>query len=362
MTDDFDWQSLARYLSGACTPAESRAMERWVAERPDRQRELDMLRAAWERAGDLQVEPRSKAALQRVMARIGIDPVAFQGSAEERVSHVPRLTLTPSPLAKRWSSVAVAGRAAAVLLVALVTGFAWMYSGRARGRAAPDQPMREYATQPAQRADVRLADGTLITLGPTTRMRVPADYGRRTRTVHLEGEAYFVVEHDERRPFLVHTGGAVAEDLGTAFVVRAYPSEGMTEVVVAEGKVELRASETGSEKKARGVALSPGQLGRLDRSGLITVETDVDVESRLAWTSGRLSFRKSPLADVAREIERWYDVRLEWGDSTLGAVPVSVSFDNQSVDEMIRTLAQLLDVRYTRSGSTVRLRTGGASR
>ncbi len=56
----------------------------------------------------------------------------------------------------------------------------------------------------------------------------------------LEGEGYFEVTHDARRPFRVHAGDALTEDLGTRFVVRAYPELAAVDVAVAEGVVSLR--------------------------------------------------------------------------------------------------------------------------
>src|SRR5690606_29072620 len=104
-------------------------------------------------------------------------------------------------------------RAAAILALALGGGALWNYQLRPAGDEPRAVAMREYSTDRARRAEIRLKDGTRVILSVESRLRVPRDYGRRHRTVYLEGEALFEVEHDERRPFRVHAADALAEDL-----------------------------------------------------------------------------------------------------------------------------------------------------
>src|SRR5436190_1648478 len=78
--------------------------------------------------------------------------------------------------------------------------------------------------------------------------RSAADYGTH-RDLYLDGEAYFQVAHDARRPLRVHTAASVTEDLGTAFAIRAYADQVATEVVVAEGRVALWRADTASASR-----------------------------------------------------------------------------------------------------------------
>lgn len=341
--DDIDWALLARYLSGACSREEARAFEQWAAERPDRAREIEVLRAAWHEASKLSVPRRAERAFHRVAARVGL----AAGSSGERsggASRTPRFTLGTPKARSRW--VGVAMRIAAVLVLLLASWVAFERGGRpsAIGTA------RAFVTLPAQRLTVDLVDGTRVTLGAASRLDVPVDFGDRTRTVMLTGEAYFVVAH-QARPFRVRTATTTAEDLGTAFVVSARPRDSVVNVVVVEGKVVVR---PGTATPGHGVVLSRGQLARVATSGLVSVTADVDVAAWLAWMEGRLDFHKVPLATVRAVLERWYDVRIELPDSTLASVPVSASFDGQTADEALGTLARLLGLRYVRQGATVR--------
>src|SRR5207247_2496866 len=86
-------------------------------------------------------------------------------------------------------------------------------------------------------------------LSVATRLRMPRDFGVRERRVELDGEAYFVIQHDALRPFVVRTRYGTAEDLGTEFDVHAYGPEDGVAVVVASGRVGLRAPD-GADRRA----------------------------------------------------------------------------------------------------------------
>ena len=94
---------------------------------------------------------------------------------------------------------------------------------------------------PAAAVAVTLRDGTRLVLWPASRLRIPSDFGLRTRSVELQGEAYFAVVHDASHPFVVTAHGVVTRDVGTAFDIRAYADDPGVRVAVAEGEVAVNA-------------------------------------------------------------------------------------------------------------------------
>jgi ferric-dicitrate binding protein FerR (iron transport regulator) len=193
--------------------------------------------------------------------------------------------------------------------VGTVGAVAWRHN---QAVPAAPQPAREYATARGQRSEVTLVDGTRAWLNADSRLRVPSRYGVGARNVELEGEAFFVVRHDEKRPFRVYTRDAVSEDLGTEFSVRSYPEDSAVVVVVASGRVAMGRAGTPADSE-RKVALGRGQMGRLDRAGHVTVTDGVDLSGPLGWREGRLEFDQKPLADVLRELGRWYALEIVAG-------------------------------------------------
>jgi len=363
MTHDSMWDLLDRYFGGACAPDELTRLERWLADDPARAEQIDRARGVWEASLPVPDDTAdgdrfdARAAWAAVQGRIAAAPSAVRTMRPTRPTR-PTLRLLPAPQTR--SARTMRGRLlaaiAAAALLAVTSGIVWhRVASRLRADAtlaALDGPMRVYATVKGQRAEIGLPDGTRIVLNVDSRLRVPVGYGARSRDVILEGEAFFQVAHDDKLPFRVRAGRALAEDLGTAFLVRAYPEDSGATVVVAEGSVALRAS-TAQGDAGRGVPLHARQLGRLDRSSLVSVTSDVDVERYLAWRQAQLRFDHAPLARVVRELERWYDIDITLADTSLASVPVTGAYQNASLDGILGDIAQSLDVRYTRQGAHV---------
>ncbi|NUQ19981.1 MAG: DUF4974 domain-containing protein [Gemmatimonadaceae bacterium] len=196
---------------------------------------------------------------------------------------------------------------------------------------------------------LRLPDGTRVVLGAASTLRYSATFGA-AREVVLDGEGYFEVVHDPRHPFRVRAGDAVAEDIGTAFGVRAYPRDGTVRVVVATGAVALHSARDSSAPRAM---LRPGQRGALRRGETRVAVDSAELSSALAWLRGALAFDDAPLPEVVAELERWYDVRIRIGDSTLATRRLTASFPSATLADVLAALAPALDLRYARDADTL---------
>ena len=262
----------------------------------------------------------------------------------------PALTGKP----RRSRRIRLVALAAAAVVVTLIGGWAMLWRTPA---------WREVSTAVAHRAVVRLRDGTQVTLAPTSHLRYAGDYGKSQRDVYLDGEAYFQVTPDTRRPFRVHTARSVTEDLGTAFVVRAYADQSATEVVVAEGRVALWRADTAltsATRRARpdarpGLVLEARDLGRLDANGGATFRRGIDVARQLAWTRGILAFDGTPLRDVVHTLGRWYDVEVRVGDAdtTFAARRLTATFTNEPINLVLQRIALTLGLRVDHTAGSV---------
>ena len=234
----------------------------------------------------------------------------------------------------------------AVAIALVIAGTLYGYLG-SRGTDA-----REYATARGQRAEVSLRDGSRVLLSVDTRLRVARDYGVRDRVVDLEGEAYFVVRHDARRPLIVRTPHGIAEDLGTEFGVRAYRREGDLQVIVRAGSVAMRRSDDSGPAL---MTLGPGDRGVVDARGRVTLTSEVPLDSYLSWTSGRLVFDDVPLGTVIPQLERWYDLDIQLSDSSLGNERITIVLTTESPDEALSAVARVLNLRVVRAERSVQL-------
>src|SRR5437773_2089543 len=160
-----------------------------------------------------------------------------------------------------------------------------------------------------------------------------------------------------QRLLRVHTAGSVTEDLGTAFVIRAYADQIATEVVVAEGRVALwRARpDTIAVEAPPALVLGARDLGQLRASGDATLRRGVDVDRQLAWTRGVLAFDGTPLREAVRTLGRWYDVeiRLDDADSALAGRRFTATFTNEPIDLVLQRIALTLGLRVERADGSV---------
>ena len=342
--------SLARYLAGECLPAEVREIELWRDESPANRAYLDAMRALWgtptpEKQWDVS---GIRATLRRTMRSERRPGVRFGLRAPE-----PR---------SGWRRIMPIAAAAGIALLAGGSAFLLLEHSVPAALSVPE-PMHEYVTGRGQRGTVQLSDGTRLVLAAESRLRIPAQYGRQVREVLLEGEASFEVVHDSTRPFRVLARDAVAEDIGTRFVVRAFAEDSVVAVAVAEGAVALgrrrtahAADSTASGKAAEGVVLEKGELGTLAPSGKVTMARGDAATAYLAWTEGRLVFTDEPLAHVLRTIGRWYDIDVHTEGPAMQRRTVTAEFSLESPDDMIRALALAVGARVERSGRLVTLR------
>ncbi len=97
--------------------------------------------------------------------------------------------------------------------------------------------------------------------------------------------------------------------------------------------------------------LEPADLGQVGSDGRLVRRRNVDVESYLAWRDGRLVFRETSLREVLYRLSIWYDLEIELGDSTLAARPFTATFEHETTEQVLRTLALALGLRYEHRGS-----------
>jgi ferric-dicitrate binding protein FerR (iron transport regulator) len=331
-----------RYLARECTPHEAVHVEELIrrdASRERLMRELTALKTASRLVSeDWQVD----GLWQEMRAQIGT-PVSGGNSAPPA---------SPGML-RRWAWPV--GRAAALVAISVGATLGWRALSSRHGDAVATARVRAYTTQPGQQAVIQLLDGTKVTLAVSSTLLVPREFGRASRDVELNGEAYFDVAHDSVVPFRVHAGAVVSRVVGTRFGVRAYPGESRVEVVVTAGRVRVERDSSALRDDAPRTELGPGELARVSRDGEIRVERNVDVARYLSWRTGRLTFVDTPVPEILAELERWHGVRFTLADPSLASRVLTTTLEPGALQTTLAVLEAGLDVRAVQSDSGVRL-------
>jgi transmembrane sensor len=205
---------------------------------------------------------------------------------------------------------------------------------------------RTYATAIGERRQVKLPDGSTVTLNTRTRMTV--NYSLRLRDVHLEyGEASFDVTPNPERPFNVRAGRRELQALGTRFIVRVLDEENV-QVTVTQGAVKVvyappRWPETPAKRRENlsfGETLVGAQETALVEPGYQSVRELVpgEAEARLAWQKGMIIFDGTPLEAALAEVDRYTTAQFVVADDRIRNVLVGGDFRAGDVDGLLTAL------------------------
>lgn len=343
-----DWNPFVRHVAGESDDDEARSVLAQVAVDEEKGRAYEEVQRVWAVTRRPRPLAPPEPAWARLHARIAAEAATPPPRARMRLVDLsrrppepPRLRAAPARARARawigWACV-LAAVGAALLVPSLVPP-----------TAAPEPEVREVVTQPGQRASLRLADGTHVRMNVDSRLTFPVSFQGDRRVVHLEGEALFEVARDEQRPFFVETEEALVEVLGTQFDVRAYGQGEGARVVVVEGSVSVRPSEGEQDV----VVLGAQDVLAL-REGELHLRRGVDLGLVVGWLDGRLVFRAAPFDEVAAQLERTYDLRIELDGAPQSVGLLNASFGDEPLSEILKAVAIALDLRFERERRTVR--------
>lgn len=224
---------------------------------------------------------------------------------------------------------------AAIFLVAIGISFLWLQDSETK------DVKTVISTLNGQMANVTLPDGTKVWLNSNTRLEFPTVFAKNKREIKMDGEAYFEVAHNARKPFLVHTPRKeTVEVLGTKFYVEAYSNTENFETALMEGSVRVN-SGNGS------FIISPLQRAVL-KNGEMVVEkiTNLDV---YRWCEGLICFKNEHFMDIVKELEKYYGVKININDKNINNPQLTVKFRlSDGVEYALRILQKQSNFSYTR--------------
>lgn len=335
-TSDEEWSEIVAYVTGRATAEGSQRVEARQVWDAGYREQVSRARAAWERSWRALPAAVTSEELERGWARM-----AASLAAESDVLPLRRRrAAAPS----RWRRLALA----ASVVLAVGSGATWLAL-----RGGAESSFVEAVAGRGERTQVALPDGSRVVLSPGSRLRTPERFSRDERLVVLSGQAYFNVTPDRARPFRIRTDAADVEVLGTEFDLRVLPGSARARLVVRSGRVSIRAA---AAESAAATVVTSGQQASVDSLGGVTIQSGVNVDALLAWTAGRLEFDRTPLVEVLRDLERWHPVQLTVTDDALLERRVTASFEPDSLDLILQTLAELVDAQLERDGERAVLR------
>jgi transmembrane sensor len=310
---------ILRFLNGQASPFEVERLKKWRAADPANEAQFESLEQIWALSEPPSPGTSDPAEVLELAKAVMAEAETRREAANEasRPTGHRRPTRSFSRGILPWSALLAASVAALSLGI-------FSSGNTVDPEGAPDAPMS--ITLTAQ--TLRLDDGSFVRLGPGSELQ--ASVGGDRRVVQLMGRAFFAVAPDESRPFLVQVGDAEVKVLGTRFEV--WEGEELLRTVVVEGRVAM-------ETKDGEVEIPAGSVGHARPGAPPSAERVPDVLSLLDWPGGLLVFHDTPIRDVAREVERHFQIPIRVVPLTNGNPRVSASFEaDESFREVLETL------------------------
>ena len=268
---------LLRFLTRACTQAELLEVEEWMATDPANAEWLFEMESVWSLKNELRYSDRKE-----------ID------AAYRRFVRASSPVTPKRPLYRSWWKYA----AAIIIICLLATN---LY------QASKNKPAEEVAANMievpiGQRVAITLADGTKVWLNSGAILSYPTKFDLKNRVIRLDGEAYFEVNADKERPFIVQTSMLEVKAIGTKFNVKAYPGEDIA-VSLLEGELHVKSGE-------QWALMASNDLVTWSREAGLSHLKNKAPQHAAHWISGELLFVNERFADIAKVLEKRFGVTI----------------------------------------------------
>lgn len=205
------------------------------------------------------------------------------------------------------------------------------------------------------RSRVKLPDNTVVWLNSGSKLNYPTKFDKDKREVFLQGEAYFEVSRDEKRPFTVLTNELDVRVLGTKFNVSAYHDDKSVSVVLASGSVELGYNPNLLGRQSTD-KMVPGMKAVYDLESEQLEQASVDTDLYTSWKDGYLIFENSTLLTITTKLSRYYNVEIAFDKPKLKEETFSGSLDlKASAIEVLEIISEITGTKLEKEENIIRI-------
>lgn len=332
------WELVSLKLSREATGEELAELENLLQQYPAMELKLDVIAGIWNEHISV---PDADSSFLKHMERLN-EMGAFTTATPD---DAPSTRTLPEKRSGIRYFIAAAGIAAVAFL-------GMYFFNQNKTSAAENHPyISTISTQKGTRTSVQLPDGTTVWLNADSKLLYDGVFAAGIREVTLEGEAFFDVQKDTCRPFVIHTDVVDITVMGTRFNVRAYKDEIETETSLISGKVEVSV-KSNPEKK---IILRPNEKlvvkrdtpsdsvpSRKEEDLLIVKNMYKDpvykTSPEIMWMDNKLVFDGEKLEEVCKKLERWYNITIRIEDDDLKEGVYTAVFDGEKLENVLTAL------------------------
>jgi ferric-dicitrate binding protein FerR (iron transport regulator) len=331
---------IKRYLDEQCSAEEALELLSWVAESEDNRlyfRSMKDEHDVWSLT-DFAMPELDEVDVESALSAVNAKIDALDDETETNVVQMPWL---------RRNYRYVAGVAAA-LVVALFIGFLVKNN--------PFNSTVTYAYNGQNESEYVMPDGTSVSFNSESTISHPKSFDADQRTASFEGSAYFDVTKDDAHPFVLHCGSMDVEVLGTTFLVNTDKENQRYTVDLYSGKVRMTAFDKKGNTLSQ-VEINPGERGVWDASlSELTMLNYSEVKKDELNTNHVLVFNDEKLSKIVEAVEYIYEVEIDLGESCASKTLTVRIDDEETIDDVLETIALASEVTVTKDGETYLIR------
>ncbi len=334
-TLDIDLVLLSKYLNGEAGPAEIVQVDQWLSESDSHLEEFEKLKKAWELASagiGMQEWDAIRTKEKFLWKVIQAQSAAIKGGVITKGKI--RKTI---PIFLKYAALAI-------ILIGISSLVVYKYS-----EYIQNLNFTEISVMRGSKTQMTLADGTKLWLNASSKIRYTQDFNKQERDIFLEGEAYFEVAKNAKKPFNVYAGGVIVQAVGTIFNVKAYPEERVVETTLVEGSVIVAADNKSSEK----IQLKPNEQVLYNKPDLqnrenekILITKGINADLFTSWISDKLVISSEDLESLAIKLGRKYDVVFHFDDNSLKKLRFTGLLKNETIEQILEVLKISSPVNY----------------
>jgi transmembrane sensor len=359
----------AKKLAGEASSEEIRELDEFLRAHPEEQYFQEILHNWWESGipGTKKTDATEDDHFNRIMKRIPQKKEDEETETRFPVPHLPRRRSQP------WKVWLVAAAVTGILLLA---GYRYY-----KPQETSSIQENEIVAKRGTKSKLLLPDGTQVWLNSDSRLIYGNSFNDSLREVILEGEAYFDVVKDAKRPFIVHTSGINIRVLGTAFNVKSYPLEPTIEATLVRGLIEV---EKNNQPQSSKILLRPNEklvynknedaaqasasvspvadpespvtaVRKPESISISTLPKNISdsVRTETSWIYGKLFFEGDSFRELAPKMERWFNVKIGFLNDKAAAYRFTGVFENENIGEALHALQLTASFKYTINGNEV---------
>lgn len=192
-----------------------------------------------------------------------------------------------------------------------------------------------------QKRRITLADGSKIWINAGSELKYPKAFNGKTREVYLAGEAYFDIQHDVSKPFIIHTGKVITTVLGTAFNIKEDKNLHIIVVTVTRGKVSVT---NGNEPLG---VITPNQQISFNIDNDQHSQVNIDAKQAIAWQENDIHFDDITFADAARQLQQRFKVKISFANAQIKNCRFTgTALEGQKLDNILKVICAFNNATY----------------